>query len=115
TETREQRPDRGARVLVLPIPYNEASKLSAEGFRVGATKTEQDIFAEKVTSFDGLFTVVDDEGKFELNKLQDGKYALLIGSRFQSRDELQSVEENITELISSYFENPARVLGQVQY
>ncbi|MDB4439503.1 hypothetical protein N9153_01120 [Planctomicrobium sp.] len=115
TKSGEMRADNGARVLILPIPNSDDVKLSAEGFRIGAAKADQDQLAEKVAEIGGILELADRQGDYTVSGLSPGKYKILIGSRFQSRDELQPVPENVTTLIGNYFENPARVLGQVQY
>lgn len=115
TKSGEMRADNGARVLILPISNSQDITLSAEGFRIGAAKTDQDKFAMKVAEIGGKLELADRQGEYTVSGLKPGKYAIVIGSRFQSRDELQPVPEKVSTLIGSYFENPARVLGQVQY
>lgn len=115
TVTGDQRADNGARVLVLPLEISVDELLVADGFRVGATEAEQEDFADRVSALGGEFVVSDADGRYTISELLPGEYGVLIGSRFQSRDDANQHEPEVVEFLSKYIKNTNRVLGRVQY
>lgn len=109
------RPDKGARILVLPKERLGSSKLSGDGFRVGANDVDQDLLTASATALRGGFTFADADGKYQIGKLPPGEYSVLIESRYQPRDDSQPLLPNVSSFIEQYFEHPSRVLGQIQH
>ena len=109
------RPDKGARILVLPKVHSGSSKLSGEGFRVGANEIDQNVLKAAAKALGGGFTLADSDGKYEIDMLAPGEYSVLIESRYQPRDDSVSIQPDLSNFLEEYFEHPSRVLGQIQH
>ncbi|WP_437185474.1 hypothetical protein SH668x_002580 [Planctomicrobium sp. SH668] len=113
--TGEDRPEAGARVLVLPLKRVGSSKLSATGFRIGADDVDQQILALSVERLGGGFQLTNDAGMYDVQVSRPGKYRLLIGARSQLRPDSQALLSDCREFLADYFEKPEQVLGASDY
>ncbi len=109
------RPDKGARILVLPKERLGISKLSGDGFRVGANDVDQDVLNASAIALQGAFAFADADGNYQIGKLTPGEYSVLIESRYQPRDDSQQLQPNVLSFLKQYFQQPSRVLGQIQH
>lgn len=113
TATHETRPDKGARVMLLPVTRGGTAKLTEAGFRANADPIDSEMLRESVRVLGGAFTLADEAGGYQLEKLAAGEYLLVIASRFQSRDNDQTLPQESVQVLNRYFAFPARLLGQV--
>lgn len=111
----DTRPDRGARVLILPMKRSGMAKLSGAGIRVGADEVDQEVLRGSARALGGAFTLAGESGKFSVAVLPPGKYGLLIASRFQASDESQSINTETESFLEQYFEQPTTMIGRVRY
>jgi hypothetical protein len=113
--TGEPKPDRGARILVLPLERTGTAKLSTTGFRVGASDADQQVLAAAVRALGGEITLAGEDGTFSIAVPEGGRVGILMASRYQSRDDSSPLPEPVTRFIGSYFDRPDLLIGQVQY
>jgi len=111
----ERKPDRGARILLLPLTRSGTSKLNSPGFRVGAEETDRLLLATVSTALGGSFEQADSQGHFHVSVPGEGKYGLVIASRYQSRPESIPISPSCHDFLSRYFDRPEFVIGNVEY
>ncbi|TWT50116.1 hypothetical protein KOR42_36630 [Thalassoglobus neptunius] len=112
--TGESRPDKGARVLVLPRERIGTSRLPEEGLRVGADQNDQNVLSAAIAALGGRMGRVDSEGKFHFAQLSSGQYGVLIVSQFQSASSADQLAPEFITFLQSYFDQPDRLWGRVQ-
>lgn len=119
TESGERRPDRGARVLLLPEKRGGSTKLSIAGFRATdanpTTDPDRKLAAASLQSLGGDVMTVDDDGNFESSALPAGTYRILALSHFQARSDRTPIESEDKLLLESYFDKPEQLLGKCRY
>jgi hypothetical protein len=115
TQSGERRPDRGARVLLLPEKREGSAKLSVVGFRSADADTDAQIAAAGLRALGGDVAVVDDSGNFEIPSLKPGTYRIVALSHFQSRDEKAAIEPQVKSLLDNYFDRSEQLLGKCRY
>lgn len=113
--TGEPKPDRGARILVLPLERKGTAKLSTTGFRVGASDADQQVLSAAVRALGGEITLAGEDGTFSIAVPEGGRVGILMASRYQSRDDSSPLPEPVTRFIGSYFDRPDLLIGQVQF
>lgn len=111
----DTRPDRGARILILPMKRSGMSKLSGVGIRVGAAEVDQEVLRGGALALGGAFALAGETGEFSVSVSSPGKYGLLIASRFQASDESHSMNTETQSFLEQYFEQPATMIGRVRY
>jgi len=111
----EQKPDRGARILLLPLIRSGTSKLNGPGFRVGAEEADRQLLATVSAALGGNFEQADSQGHFQVSAPQEGKYGLVIASRYQSRPESIPISPSCRDFLARYFDRPEFVIGNVEY
>ncbi|WP_437223998.1 hypothetical protein SH661x_003442 [Planctomicrobium sp. SH661] len=111
----EQKPDRGARILVLPLERRGTSKVDGLGFRVGASEEDQHLLESAATVWGGRFEVADSEGKYSAVVPAAGRYGMLIASRYQSRPASISLSQECRKFLSQYFDSPEAILGNIEF
>lgn len=115
TEGGEQRPDKGARVLVLPETRRGTIKLPVVGLRPSDSATDAAVASASLQALGGGVAVVDDAGNFEMGKLAPGHYRVLALSRYQPRDDRVAIDAELKEILESYFEKAEPLLGKCQF
>lgn len=110
----ESRPDRGARVIVLPIERVSEVKLPVTGFRPADTEADAKVVDAALKALGGAMATADDDGRYRLN-LPAGSYRVLVLSKFQARDETEAIDADITKLLATLFDKPADLLGRVKH
>jgi hypothetical protein len=115
TQSGERRPDRGARVLLLPEKREGSAKLSVVGFRSADDDTDAQVAAAGLRALGGDVAVVDDNGNFEIPSLKPGTYRIVALSHFQSRDEKTTIEPQVKSLLDNYFDRSEQLLGKCRY
>ncbi|MEW4490555.1 hypothetical protein AB1L42_20895 [Thalassoglobus sp. JC818] len=110
----ETRPDKGARVLILPRERSGKSRLPEEGLRVGANSSDEAVLSAAIAALGGQLTEADSEGKFHFAQLPPGQYGVLVVSRFQSASSAQQLAPEVIEFLQTYFNQPERLWGRVQ-
>lgn len=115
TDSGERRPDRGARVLVLPEKRAGTTKLAVNGFRSADNDADGQVAAASLRALGGDVAIVDEQGNFESTALKPGTYRILALSHFQPRDDRGSIEASVKALLENYFDKPEQLLGKCQY
>ena len=109
----ETRPDRGARIFLLPQKYAGGNKLPANGFRAGDSAEE---FAQAKLALEklgGSATIVKDDGRYEFTVQESGDFSLVIVSRFAERTDNEIVTALVVPILVAFFEKPNEVIGKV--
>lgn len=109
------RPDKGARILVLPIERIGTSMVPFEGMRVGAAGADQKLLQASIAALGGGLAFADDAGEYMLPHLAAGKYLVVFVSRYLQRDESTPIDEQVATTLGFYFDSPHRALGLVQH
>ena len=115
TDSGERRPDRGARVLLLPEKRAGTTKLAVTGFRSADEDADGQVAAASLRALGGDVAIVDDAGNFESAALKPGTYRILALSHFQPRDDRAASEPTVRALLDSYFDKPEQLLGKCRY
>ncbi len=115
TDSGERRPDRGARVLLLPEKRSGTTKLSVTGFRSADADADGQIAAASLRALGGDVAIVDDAGNFESASLKPGTYHILALSHFQPREDRSATEPSVRALLDNYFDKPEQLLGKCRY
>lgn len=115
TDSGERRPDRGARVLLLPEKRAGTTKLAVTGFRSADDDTDGQVAAASLRALGGDVAIVDDAGNFESASIKPGTYRVLALSHFQPRDDRTAIEASVKALLDSYFDKPEQLLGKCRY
>jgi hypothetical protein len=119
TDSGERRPDRGARVLLLPDKRVGSTKLTIAGFRAtdsdATASADSKLAVASLRALGGDVMTVDDAGQFEATALPPGSYRILALSHFQPRDDRSPIEPETKALLESYFDKPEQLLGKCRY
>lgn len=115
TDSGERRPDRGARVLLLPEKRAGTTKLAVTGFRSADGDADVQVAAASLRALGGDVAIVDDSGNFESTALKPGTYRILALSHFQPREDRAAIEPSVKALLESYFDKPEQLLGKCRY
>ncbi len=113
TDSGERRPDRGARVLLLPEKRVGTTKLAVNGFR--SADVDGQVAVASLRALGGDVAIVDEDGNFESTPLKPGSYRIVALSRFQPREVGTAIEPSVKALLESYFDKPEQLLGKCQY
>ena len=115
TEAGENRPDRGARVIVLPQNRQGQAKPAAVGFRAADSEADVKFATASIRALSGNVAVVDDEGNFEITLPAAGTYHILVVSHYQSCGENASTNAELQKVLESFFNKPGQLLGSLCY
>ncbi len=115
TDSGERRPDRGARVLLLPEKRAGTTKLPVAGFRSADADADGQVAAASLRALGGDVAIVDDFGNFESASLKPGTYHILALSHFQPREDRAATEPSVRALLDNYFDKPEQLLGKCRY
>lgn len=114
TESGGSKPDRGARVFVVPESRSGTSKLAAAAFH---DVDSQDFHesAKLLQALGGAVAVADEDGKFQLTLPGTGSFHVLVLSHSQPRDDSEPIDPAVQSVLESYFDRPTQLLGSVRY
>jgi hypothetical protein len=115
TQSGDNRPDRGARVIVFPPSRGGSAKLSVAGFRAADEVADMQVAAAGLKALGGAIAVVQDDGTYSLSVSGPGEYQVLVLSHFQSRDADKQLSPRLRSLLESYFDRPDQLLGTLDY
>lgn len=115
TDVGERRPDRGARVLLLPEKREGSTKLSVVGLRSADTDADVQIAATSLKAVGGEVAVVDESGNFEIGALKPGTYRILALSHFQPRDKGETLDGSLKGILDNFFDRSEQLLGKCRY
>ena len=111
TATGENRPDVGARILVLPARRPATSKLSVMSFRAGANSSDFKLAQASVRALGGDFALAGPDGHYEIQLSAIGPYQLLMVSKYQARDPATAIDASV---LQDWFDQPRSFFGQTQ-
>ena len=114
TETGERKPDRGARVIVLPVERKGTARLSVTGLRTGDQPEDQKFAQSGIRTLGGDVATANDSGEFDIKLPGSGQFYILALSNSVPREETADAAAAEGALMS-YFERPAQLLGRVMY
>ena len=115
TDAGERRPDRGARVLLLPEKRDGSTKISVVGLRSADTDADVQIAATSLKALGGEVVVVDESGNYEVGTLKPGTYRILALSHFQPRDKRESIDASLKGILDNFFDRSEQLLGKCRY
>lgn len=113
TGSGERKPDRGARLLVLPAQRAGSTRITPVGLRPDAPSEDRQLAVTAIRTAGGDFAVTDDEGRFEIALSGAGQYQILVLSNSLSRDDAQTGA--VDAVLSPFFERPAQIYGRVRF
>lgn len=109
----QRKPDRGARVIVLPRERTSTVKLPVAGFRSGDPESDQRIAIAALTAMGGAFALASDEGEFEVSLPSSGQFYVLVLSNSVMRDG-DGPDPDAEATTGEYFDRPTQLLGRVE-
>ncbi|MCX7422522.1 MAG: hypothetical protein NT013_23665 [Planctomycetia bacterium] len=115
TDAGERRPDRGARVLLLPEKREGSAKLSVVGLRSADTDADVQIAATTLKAAGGEVAVVDELGNYEIGTLKPGTYRIVALSHFQPRDKRETLDGSLKGILDNFFDRSEQLLGKCRY
>jgi len=113
--TGKELPDRGARILALPLERTGTVKLSHLGFRAGSDPVDHKVFRSAVEALGGGVIEAGNDGTFVLPINRPGTYGLLIASRYQPRAGEPVLSDKASRTLNAYFDRPESLLGTVRF
>lgn len=111
----DSRPDRGARVFVLPEAYTGETRVSVSALQADPDSTSFQTAVEELRSLGGDLAIVNEDGTYESQVASSGVYTILVVSNYQPRTEDQEIEPGVESVLERFFDRPSRVLGSTQY
>ena len=115
TDGGESRPDRGARVLVLPAQRQGTVRISVVGFRASDNDADVAFALHALRSLGGDVAVVAENGNYEARLPSAGTYKVLCISRFQQRPDDQPLSASVRSALGEWFDRPQKLLGQLSF
>jgi hypothetical protein len=115
TSEGDSRPDRGARVFVLPEAYTGEGRISVAALQSGPDSDSFKRALEQLRSLGGDLAAADEDGTFQAEVTLAGVYTLVAVSNYQPRAEDQQIEPGVQSVLERFFDRPSRVLGSTQY
>jgi hypothetical protein len=115
SEAGDTRPDNGARILALPESRKGTVKLDVAGALVGSEEVDSRVAAAALRAMGGDLAATDENGRFAIYLKTPGDYQLVVISRHQSRPWEVGVDDDVLELLETYFIRPSTLLGQLAY
>jgi hypothetical protein len=109
----QRKPDRGARVIVLPRDRSGSAKLAVTGFRSGDSPEDHRVSVAALTAMGGAFATASDEGEFEVSLPASGQFYVLVLSNSLTR-EAEEIGASVEEAVSPYFDRPTQLVGRVR-
>ncbi len=111
-EAGANRPDRGARVVALPLDWAGKAKLQAVGFRSADNDGDQRIARASLQAMGGDLAVTDESGEYSLQLQSGGQFLLVVLSGSMPRPEMDDTQAVLQQL-SPYFDRPLQLIGKV--
>lgn len=111
----DSRPDRGARVFVLPETYAGESRISVSALQSEPGSDSFKNALEELRVLGGNLAVVNDDGTFEAEVASAGVYTIIAISNYQPGAEGQEIDPGVQAVLERFFDRPARVLGGTQH
>lgn len=108
-------PDRGARILLLPLTRTGTTKLTGLALRVGADPQDRKLLQATAEAMGGAFETADEQGHYQLSAPAGGRYGLLIVSQHQSRARGTPLTDGCRSFLANCFERPDLAVGDVDY
>lgn len=109
------RPDRGARILLLPLEPRGSAKVPAAGLRQDPESVDYRIAETCLDLLGGSLAVADAQGAFRLPLPGAGEYHVLVLSHFQGRDVTTTLSPDVSATLDRYFDRGERILGRLQF
>ena len=114
-ESGDTRPDRGARVIVLPTERKGTARLPTAGFRPADSEADHEIAKVSLIAAGGASGAADTKGHYKITLPGAGSYEILVLSHFQSRSLDAEPTPHEKTILSHFFERPDQLLGRSAY
>jgi hypothetical protein len=114
-ESGDTRPDRGARVIVLPTERKGTAKLSIVGFRPADSEADHEIAKVSLAAAGGASDTVDAKGNYRITLPGAGSYEILVLSHFQFRSADDEPNAHAKAVMAGFFDRPEQLLGRSAY
>jgi len=109
----QRKPDKGARLIVLPKDRSGSVKLAVAGFRSGDSPEDHRVAVAALAAMGGAFTTTSDEGEFEISLPSSGQFYVLVLSNSLMR-EGDELDADVESAASPYFDRPSQLVGRVR-
>lgn len=113
-ESGEIRPDRGARIIVLPAERSGSSLIPSTGVQSDAAQEDRRLTGAMIRELGGDFQTTDDSGEFSVQLPNAGKFHVLVLSNSLPREDGVDITD-VQDVVARYFDRPPAVLGQVLF
>lgn len=107
----EGQPDRGARVIVLPVQRQGTARISVVGFRPTDSDPDLKLATAEARALGGDLATAAQDGTFRILLPGAGEYQLLVLSHFQAREPSEA-PATLRSFLESYFDRPDQLLGR---
>lgn len=107
-----RKPDKGARVLVLPTNWSGKAKLKLDGFRLGDSEQDRRVAKASIQAMGGDYVTTDDSGEYAASLNSTGQFHVIALSNSLSRADTDDIKP-VETLVAQYFERPAQLIGRV--
>ena len=114
SNTGEDRPDAGARVVALPVEKLKQDLIATPGLRPGDPAAERERLVKAVRDLGGDVAVVQSDGQFHVDLPIAGEYHVLVLSHYQPRPDVE-IATPVRSFVEQWFDRGTNVLGQVSY
>ncbi|MBM82640.1 MAG: hypothetical protein CMJ78_18920 [Planctomycetaceae bacterium] len=116
TEDGDSRPDRGARVIVLPKSREGQSKLAVAGFRAADSDFDINLARDTLRRLGGDVAFADESGRFEIELSEPGSFHILLISHFRQREDGDAeLDPDLQTALAKYFYSPIELVGRLKY
>ena len=110
-----RRPDRGARILVLPATKPGHARLLAATFRDEEASPDFRLARASLEALGGKVALADVQGNFAVDLPEPGVYRILVLSHFQRREQSEPIDSTLQQQLASWFDRPDQLLGQLAF
>jgi len=115
TSSGESKPDRGARILILPRQRSGTTKLPVTGFRPADSADDFRILAASLRELGGNAALIGEDGTYEISLPTPGTYQVIVLSRFQPAEGDAPLPPPLKALLETIFERTDALVGRAAY
>lgn len=110
------KPDEGARIIVLPLKRDGQSKLPVTGFWAGANDADFRLAVAGLRELGGDAALVDAEGNYEIKLPPSaGSYHLIAISSHSANDFESSVPPSTRAVLAQFFDRPDALIRRLNF
>ena len=114
TQSGEVKPDKGARIIVLPVQRDGSALIPSAGVQDDSEEgADRELTSTMIRQLGGDFQTTDESGEFSVQLPNAGRFHLLVLSNALPREVGDNIDD-IESVVGRYFDRPPTVLGRVQ-